>query len=109
MEEALNEIRVVPNPYYAYSAYERGQLDNVVKITNLPDVANIKIYNLAGTLIRSYSKSSSDVQYVDWDLKNAANISIASGVYIVHVEVPGVGEKIIKWFGVMRPIDLNNF
>ena len=109
VEEALNEIRVVPNPYYAYSAYERGQLDNVVKITNLPDVANIKIYNLAGTLIRSYSKSSSDVQYVDWDLKNAANISIASGVYIVHVEVPGVGEKIIKWFGVMRPIDLNNF
>jgi hypothetical protein len=25
------------------------------------------------------------------------------------VDVPGAGEKILKWFGVMRPIDLDNF
>jgi hypothetical protein len=30
-------------------------------------------------------------------------------VYIIHVEVPGVGEKVVKWFGVMRPIDLDSF
>jgi len=108
-KQALDQIKVVPNPYYAYSAYEKGQLDNVVKIINLPDVANIKIYNLAGTLIRSFSKATNNVQFIDWDIKNAANITVASGVYIVHIEVPGVGEKVIKWFGVMRPIDLNNF
>ena len=45
----------------------------------------------------------------DWDLKNERNIPIASGTYIIHVDVPGIGEKILKWFGVMRPVDLNNF
>ena len=34
---ALETIRVVPNPYYGFSAYEGSQLDNIVKITNLPE------------------------------------------------------------------------
>ncbi|MEY3010874.1 MAG: hypothetical protein RLZZ314_1516, partial [Bacteroidota bacterium] len=38
-----------------------------------------------------------------------ANVPIAGGVYIIHVDVPGVGQTIRKWFGVMRPIDLDNF
>lgn len=47
--------------------------------------------------------------YVDWDLKNQSNIQVASGLYIFHIDVPDVGEKIIKWFGVMRPLDLQNY
>lgn len=108
LNEAIDQIRAVPNPYYAYSQYESGILDNVVKITNLPKEVNVRIYNLAGTLIREYNKNA-EVPFIDWDLKNQANISVSSGVYIIHVEVPGVGEKVIRWFGVMRPIDLNNF
>jgi len=46
---------------------------------------------------------------LDWDLKNERNIPIAGGVYIIHVEVPGAGEKVLKWFGIMRPADLDNF
>jgi hypothetical protein len=42
-------------------------------------------------------------------MKNTYGISIASGVYIVHVDAPGIGEKVVKWFGALRPIDLNNF
>jgi len=45
---------------------------------------------------------------VEWDLTNTEAIPIASGVYIIHVEIPGVGEKILKWFGTMRKVDLNN-
>ena len=36
VDSLLNLINVVPNPYYAYSSYETGQLDNRVKIKNLP-------------------------------------------------------------------------
>lgn len=108
LDAAIESIGVVPNPYYALSEYERDQIENVVKFINLPQVCKITIYNSNGTLIRTYNKASPQT-FLDWDLNNQANVPIASGVYIIHVEVPGVGEKILKWFGVVRPVDLNNF
>ncbi|PIP54993.1 MAG: hypothetical protein COX07_02295, partial [Bacteroidetes bacterium CG23_combo_of_CG06-09_8_20_14_all_32_9] len=107
-KDALNLIRVVPNPYYGFSGYEKSQLDYKVKITNLPQACTISIYNVGGTLIRRFKKDS-PLSYQDWDLKNEYGITIASGVYIVHINAPGIGEKILKWFGALRPIDLNNF
>ncbi|MEA1874594.1 MAG: T9SS type A sorting domain-containing protein [Bacteroidota bacterium] len=107
-ESALDLIRVVPNPYYGHSYYENTQLDNTVRITNLPQECTITIYNVSGRKIRQFSKDN-DASYIDWDLKNSYNISIASGMYIVHVNAPGVGEKVVKWFGSLRPIDLQNF
>ena len=108
LEDALGEINIVPNPYYAISDYETSAIDNRVKLINLPENCQIKIYNMSGTLIREYSKAD-PLNYLDWDLSNQVGIPISSGVYIVHIDVPGVGEKILKWFGVMRPVDLNNF
>lgn len=107
-EGALSLINVVPNPYYAFSEYETGQLDNRVKITNLPNECEINIYTANGTLVRRFNKSNR-ITSLDWDLKNQAGINVSSGIYIIHVNVPGVGEKVVKWFGVMRPIDLDSF
>lgn len=107
-EGALSLINVVPNPYYAYSGYETGQLDNRVKITNLPQDCKISIYTSNGTLVRTYDKGDPKTS-LDWDMKNQSGITISSGIYIIHVNVPGVGEKVIKWFGVLRPIDLDTF
>jgi hypothetical protein len=107
-EDALDLINVVPNPYYAYSGYETGQLDNRVKITNLPQDCKITIYTANGTLVRTYDKGDPKTS-LDWDMKNQSGITISSGIYIIHVNVPGVGEKVVKWFGVLRPIDLDTF
>jgi hypothetical protein len=114
----LDDIRVVPNPYYGASAYETSQLDNRIKIVNLPDRATVSIYTVSGTLIRRLEKVDQSELYmsgnrpsssVEWDLKNHALIPVASGVYIIHINAPGVGEKTIKWFGVMRQTDINAF
>ncbi len=107
-ESALDLIKVVPNPYYGHSYYEHTQLENYVRITNLPQKCTIRIYNVSGRLIREFNKDNA-ASYIDWDLKNSYNISIASGVYIVHIQAPGIGEKVVKWFGSMRPVDLQNF
>ena len=107
LKEALDLINVVPNPYYAFSEYERSRLDTRVKITNLPDVCTIKIYNISGKLIRTFKKDS-PITSLDWDMKNSKNVPIASGVYLIHVEVPDAGERIIKFFGGVRQIDLEN-
>jgi len=105
---ALDLIRVVPNPYYAFSSYEENQLDNRVKITNLPERCTVDIYSTNGTLVRRFKKDETNT-YLDWDLKNHANIPIASGIYYIHIDAPGIGETTIKWFGVLRPVDLNAF
>ena len=107
LESKLDIINVVPNPYYAYSEYEDGRLDNQIKITNLPERCNVKIFNMQGSLIRQYIKDD-PMTSLNWDLTNTVGVPISSGVYIIHIEVPGVGEKILKWFGTMRRVDLNN-
>jgi hypothetical protein len=107
LASVLDMINVVPNPYYAFSEYERDRLDNRVKITNLPERCTVTIYNVGGKLIRTFKKDN-EVTSIDWDLKNAKGIPIASGVYIIHVDVPGAGEKIVKFFGGMRQVDLEN-
>ncbi len=136
-KNSLDLIKVVPNPYYGASSYENNRVDTRVRITNLPNKCTIKIFSINGTLVRTltrdvtgqenlYTKpgfgstdaatasgndinSAKRVPYMDWDLKNQSNIAVASGLYIFHIDVPGVGEKIIKWFGVMRPLDLQNY
>jgi len=108
-KSALDLINVVPNPYYAYSStYETSQLDNRIKFVNLPVKCVVSIYTLNGTLIRQFTKDS-DITSLDWDLKNSVGIPVAGGVYLIHVKADGIGEKIIKWFGIMRPVDLNSF
>ncbi len=107
-KNAMDLIRVVPNPYYAYSQYEGSQLDNRVKITNLPKKCTINIFTVSGTLVRQIKKDDEST-FVDWDLKNQVNVPIASGMYIVHIDGGELGEKIVKWFGVMRQIDLDSF
>lgn len=124
---ALDLINVVPNPYYAYSAYEGtaatvGQLDNRIKIVNLPAKCTISIFTINGSLVRRFERAAAinnteggDTQKgnseasVDWDLKNSKGIVVASGMYLIHIEAPDLGERTIKWFGVLRPLDLSNF
>lgn len=129
-KNALDLIRVVPNPYISVSGYENSQIDNRVKIVNLPSKCEISIFSLSGTLVRQYQFDQSSTKpyaavqngevvtnsrgtnyqtYLDWDMKNQHGIPIASGVYIIHIKSDKLGERTIKWFGVLRPIDLDTF
>lgn len=111
----IDNINVVPNPYYAYNEYETGKRDNRVRITNLPERCEVTIFNMQGALVRSFVKDD-PLTSLDWDLSNHQGIPIAGGMYIIHVkvEIPDENgniqeyEKILKWFGVLRQPDLDN-
>jgi flagellar hook assembly protein FlgD len=105
LADAMDLINIVPNPYYAYSEYEENRLDTRVKITNLPEKCNVKIFSSNGKLIKSFKKDSPRTS-LDWDLNNNKGIPVAGGVYLIHVEVPEIGEVILKFFGGMRQVDL---
>jgi hypothetical protein len=105
---ALDQIRVVPNPYYAFSAYENNPVENKVQITNLPEKCVVSIYTVDGSLVRKIAKDDPST-WIVWDLKNNAKVPIASGNYIIHVDGGDAGEKVIKWMGMMRALDLDSF
>ncbi len=111
MKSALDLISITPNPYYAYAGYEdpTNQLDTRIKIINLPKKCVISIYTQGGYLVRRIRKDDDTRTFVDWDLKNDANVPISSGVYLIHVYADGMGERVIKWFGIMRPVDFDTF
>jgi len=105
----LNLITVVPNPYYAYDTYEGNALTNRVKICNLPEKCVVSIYTISGTKVRQFRKDN-DSPNIDWDLTNFANTPVASGFYLIHIKDLTSGkERVIKFFGAMRMVDLNTF
>lgn len=116
----LDAVNVVPNPYYGYSEYETSQFTNTVKVTNLPARCDVTIYSLDGKFIRQYKRNEERAlnpgqtpgiaralitPALEWDLKNDKGIPVASGVYLIHINAPGLGERVIKWFGVARQFD----
>lgn len=111
-KSAMDMIRAVPNPYYARSNYEQSQLDERVRLTNLPRKCKISIYTLDGNLVREFNRDQTEENhrtFLDWDLRNSANIPIGSGIYLIHVDGFELGETTIKWFGIRRPLDLDTF
>jgi len=121
IENQLDQINVVPNPYYGFSDYNGNNTDNVVKITNLPAKCVVSIYTLDGKFIRRYDRDETGqapvgsgiaktqiLPDIDWNMKNSKNIPIAGGVYLIHVNAEGLGERVIKWFGTNRALDPSN-
>ena len=99
-EAALDLIAIVPNPYMGQSAYETGNMSRAARFTNLPEVITIRVYTVSGTLVKTLSKDDPR-RSMDWDLRTDNDLPIASGMYLIHVDVPGVGERVLK-FGVVQ-------
>lgn len=109
-DELMDKIFAVPNPYKGQASggnsYESNRLETKIKIINLPERATINIYSLDGTLVRRLEKANNDPA-ITWDLFNQAGLPIASGMYLIHVNAYGK-DKVIRWFGAMRPLDVTN-
>lgn len=102
---SLDKIKVVPNPYVAVNEIEptdrlpgttRGS--RRIYFEHLPPQCTIRIYTIAGELVKDLHHSTGiDNGREYWDLLNRDNLGVAYGVYIAHIEAPGVGERIIKF------------
>ncbi|MDP2808217.1 MAG: hypothetical protein Q8O74_08815, partial [bacterium] len=101
----LKKIKVIPNPYIARNIWERTNDRNKLQFTNLPSKCTVKIYTLAGNLIKVLEHN--DNNGVDggtrwWDPMLTMNQQqLASGVYLYYVDAPGIGTHVGK-FAVVR-------
>jgi hypothetical protein len=96
IEADMDKIRVVPNPYYGYHSGELDPFDRWIQFTFLPPKCTIRVFDLAGNLVRKLEKNDEGTPLLQWDMKNEYEIPVASGIYVFHVDAPGVGEKIGK-------------
>jgi len=72
----LSDVIVYPNPFKFANAR-----DGNLKFINLPQTALIKIYNIAGELVRTISKDDTTNRAL-WNGKNDSGDYVASGIYI---------------------------
>ncbi|MCH8569176.1 MAG: hypothetical protein LAT67_12955 [Balneolales bacterium] len=104
----MDAIRVVPNPYLAGHIAEirPAGADQTIRrqlhFTNLPARCTIRIFSVSGRLIQTLNVNNSidNGRYV-WDMLTKDNLDLSYGVYIYHVDAPGVGEKVGK-FAVIK-------
>lgn len=95
-KQDVDKINVFPNPYYGVNSQEINKYERFVTFNHLPETATIRIFNLAGQLIRTIDKNSAS-QYQRWDLATDSGLPVASGLYVVYVDMPDLGTtKILK-------------
>jgi hypothetical protein len=102
-KQQLQKINIVPNPYWAFNPAERSSVNQFIRLTNLPGSGvKIRIFTLAGDLVKTIDDTDRSrdgtlgLQYANWNLRNQAGIPVASGIYIIHFEVAGVGNVVRK-------------
>ena len=94
--EDIKAIKVFPNPYYGLFRFDSGPGNRYVTFTHLPQKAVVRVFTIAGALVRTFTKED-ESQFLRWDLLNESGRLVASGVYIVHIEMPELGvAKILK-------------
>jgi hypothetical protein len=98
-KQDVNQINVFPNPYYGYNYRETSREGKYVTFNHLPANAKIRIFDLAGVLVRTIDKlgAVNASQFATWDLRNRSNYPVASGIYVAYIDMPDLGKtKILK-------------
>jgi len=96
----VNQINVFPNPYYGVNYLETTKYNRFVTFSHLPTTATIRIFNLAGTMIRTINHSGGTFE--QWNLTNEASLPVASGLYIAYIDMPQLGTTKILKFAIIQ-------
>ena len=96
----LDDIRVVPNPYIAAASWEprntytSGRGPREIHFINLPSKCTIRIFNVSGALVKKIDHETSFEDGTEiWDVLSDEKFEIAYGIYVYHVDAPGIGQK----------------
>ncbi len=98
---AMDNIYTVPDPYIAASTLETrlvnqdvGRGDRRIDFVNLPTRCTISIFTSSGRLVRELQHEAiQENGRESWDLRTKDGLEVSHGVYIYHVDAPGIGSK----------------
>ncbi|MCB2211660.1 hypothetical protein KQI52_06060 [bacterium] len=107
-KEQLGQIAVVPNPYVVAAEWEprvnftSGRGPRKIDFIHLPKECTIRIYTMSGYLVDTiYHNEPMENGAESWNMVSKDGMDIAYGIYLYHVDAPGVGEHIGK-FAVIK-------
>ena len=99
--EDAKKVNVFPNPYLGYHDLEISSADlpapKYVTFNHLPTTGKVvfRVFNMAGVMVANFEKST-NTQYQTWNMRNANEFPLASGIYIIHVDMGSAGTKVLK-------------
>ncbi|MBI9072138.1 MAG: hypothetical protein JEY94_11105 [Melioribacteraceae bacterium] len=103
-ENDLDDIGVVPNPYVTSASWEKRNLNQYgrgerrIDFIHLPAKCTIRIFTMSGALVKIIDRSSSAEDGSEsWNLVSDDGMDVAYGIYVYHVDAPGIGEHIGKF------------
>lgn len=105
----LDDILVIPNPYVVTNIFEASatstnkQQNRELHFTGVPAPSTLRIFTSSGVMIREINIEQSSLSggtYI-WNMLTKDNLEISYGIYLYHIEAPGVGEKVGK-FAVIK-------
>jgi hypothetical protein len=104
----LSVVKVVPNPYLVRAGWDLDNDYQRLQFINLPTECMIKIYTIAGDLVKTIShaepyrpgfdKATRGTAY--WNLQTENNQKVSTGVYVFRVTSP-YGESVGR-FAIVR-------
>ncbi|MEA3432266.1 MAG: hypothetical protein U9R01_06305, partial [candidate division WOR-3 bacterium] len=104
----LDRIAVVPNPYVvaasweSFNPYQFGRGERKIDFIHLPQKCTIRIYTVRGNLVKTIEHESTMKDGAEsWNLISKDGMDISYGLYIYHIDAPGIGEKVGK-FAVIK-------
>ena len=99
----VTKINVFPNPYMGRHQLEGTDsvlpLPKYVTFNHLPTSQDVyfKVFNVAGTMVANFQKTTT-TQYQTWNMRNSNDFPLASGVYVIHIDMPGLKtSKVLKF------------
>lgn len=114
-KEQLSKTYVVPNPYVVSSPYEPAitNTDNTQKralyFVGVPVPSTIRVFTVSGVLVETIEVTEGSSNIIGgenggayrWDLLSKDDLELSYGVYLYHIEAPGIGQKAGK-FAVIK-------
>jgi hypothetical protein len=101
-QQNLDNVKVVPNPYFSRSRFKESEFERRIRFTNLPSKCKISIFTIAGELVYQLEHDDESSGNLWWDMRTVNNQEVAPGLYLYHIENETDSDEKIGKFAVIR-------
>lgn len=116
-QKEIGKVAVVPNPYRGDISYDKFdppwekppetrkvwlEQDRKIFFIELPQQCEIKIFTLAGDLVRTIQHNDPVKGYEEWNLTSSVGQAVSSGIYLYTVENLKTGEVQVGKFVIIK-------